>query len=83
MNALPYRLASRTAVPSEPEPAWLDTDLLLPATLLWVVSLVRVVGAVLRHETFGAEATLALVVGLCVPVLLVRASKRPRRLARP
>jgi hypothetical protein len=38
--------------------------------VLWVTSLVRVLGAVHRHEVFGSEATLALLVVALVPKLI-------------
>ncbi|MGD0674580.1 MAG: MYXO-CTERM sorting domain-containing protein [Polyangiaceae bacterium] len=60
MMSSPYRVPGRAEVNRGWEPGVVDVDVLLAACLLGVASLIRVVGAVLRHETFGAEATLAL-----------------------
>jgi hypothetical protein len=76
MNGLSYRSPVRRAKVR----AWgrdpFAADLPLAASLFWVLSLVRVVGAFARHETFGAEATLALMAVLCIPPLLVRRERR-------
>jgi hypothetical protein len=55
-------------------------DLAFVVTLLFVASLVRVVGAVVLGETFGAEATLALffTVG-CVAHVVRRIAQKLRR----
>jgi hypothetical protein len=76
MNALPYRAPMHGAIPCEEGCSRVDADLLFAAALFWVVSLIRVVGAFARHETFGAEATLALIAVLCTPGLLLRRSRR-------
>jgi hypothetical protein len=44
-----------------------DRDLLVVGLLLWVASVVRVVAALLEHEVFGAEASLALVCVVLIP----------------
>ena len=75
MNALPYRSPMRRLVAREWRRDPVAADLLLAAGFFWVLSLIRVVGAFARHETFGAEATLALTV-LCVPRLVVRREQR-------
>jgi hypothetical protein len=62
----PYRLASSSSYARRRASAPTDREVTLVFGLLWLVSLVRVIGAVVRHEVFAAEATLALlaVVGL-------------------
>ena len=75
MKALPYRSPMRRAIAREGRGA-VAADLLPAAALFWVLSVVRVVGAFARHETFGAEATLALMAVLWVPWLLVRRERR-------
>jgi hypothetical protein len=55
-----------------------DRDLLAVAVIFWAVSLGRVVGAIARHEAFGAESTLALMVTLAIPWIIFR-SERPLR----
>jgi hypothetical protein len=57
-----------------------DAHLLVPAALFWAASLVRVVGALARHEAFGTEATLALMAVLWTPWLFVRRERRTRAL---
>ncbi len=57
-------------------PRWRDGDVLVALLVLWVASVVRVVGAGIRHEVFGTEATLALIAFVLVPCVLFRA--RPR-----
>lgn len=54
-----------------------DRDLLPAMALFWAISAVRVVGALLRHEVFGTEATLALMALVAIPcaALLRRRSK--------
>ena len=76
MNALSYRSPMRRAIARERGRDPVAADSLLAAALFWVLSLVRVVGAFARHETFGAEATLALMAVLCIPPLLVRRERR-------
>jgi|HubBroStandDraft_5_1064220.scaffolds.fasta_scaffold64628_2 hypothetical protein len=76
MNALPYRSPMRRASARESGRDPVAGDLLLAAGVFWVLSLMRVVGAFARHETFGAEATLALTAVLCVPRLIDRRERR-------
>lgn len=80
MHRLPYRLPMRSAVPRGSDCTRPDAHLLLPAALFWAISLLRVVGGFVRHETFGAEATLALIAFVCTPWLLVRRKRRTRAL---
>ena len=47
-----------------------DYDLLVVLGLFWALSLVRVSGAMLRHEVFGTEATLALMAIVAIPWLV-------------
>jgi hypothetical protein len=60
-------------------PRWRDGDVLVALLVLWIASVVRVVGASVRHEVFGTEATLAFMSFVLVPCIFFRA--RPRRLA--
>ena len=62
-----------------------EPELLVVLALFWVVSLVRVVGAIVRHEGFGAEATLALMAVLAIPWLTLGryAERRVPRASRP
>ena len=68
---------SGVAVPSPRRarftPLWRNGDVLVGLLLLWVASAVRVVGAAMRHEIFGTEATLALMSLVFVPCVLFRA----------
>ncbi len=50
--------------------AWEGASVPAVVALFWLISLVRVVGALLRHEVFGAEATLALTAVLALPFVL-------------
>jgi hypothetical protein len=53
--------------------AWPDDPALIVALgLFWAVSLVRVVAAVVRRETFDGEATLALMAVVALPWVLAR-----------
>jgi hypothetical protein len=72
MQALPYRTATPPELPGDEERSTAEPDVLFAAGIFWLVSLVRVVGAFLRHETFGAEATLGLMAIIFIPLLLVR-----------
>lgn len=58
--------------------AGLDADLLPLAILLWVGSAVRVGYALLHHEVFRTEATLALACMALIPWLLVVTRRRYR-----
>ncbi len=40
--------------------------------LFWLVSLGRVIAAVVRHEVFGPEASLAMLAVVLVPLIFVR-----------
>ena len=55
-----------------------DADLIPAFALVWVASLVRVVGGFARNEVFGTEATLALLMVIVLPLLLTKAHHRLR-----
>jgi hypothetical protein len=58
---------------SPPLPSrWRDVDVLVALSALWIVSVVRVVGAGAHHEVFGAEATLAFLSMFAIPWIVVR-----------
>jgi len=65
----PYR--SRIAEPARPGTASpkRDHDLLAMGSILWLVAAGRVVVALLHHETFRADATLALIITALIPWL--------------
>jgi hypothetical protein len=63
---------------SEPAPSIIrddagapDDDLVPVYGIVWMASVGRVILAAFRHETFGAEATLALLAVALVPLLLL------------
>jgi hypothetical protein len=63
-----------------PRRAFLSHADLVPAfVLLWIVSVLRVVGGIVRHEAFGAEASLAAMACVGVPWLLVQSWMASRR----
>ena len=64
MTRWAQRWFSRTR---ESEEGFLDADLLPVFGIAWIASVVRVAGAVVLHETFGAEQTLALFCVLLLP----------------
>jgi hypothetical protein len=49
----------------------IDSDIAPALLIVWIVSLLRVAFGVLRHEAFGAEATLALLCVLLIPLLII------------
>jgi hypothetical protein len=49
-----------------------DINLLGVFAVFWVASVARVAAGVLRHEVFGAEATLALMAVVLVPWHVLR-----------
>jgi hypothetical protein len=56
---------------TSPKPSPFESvDLMAMMLVFWAVSLVRVVLAVLRHEKFGGEATLAIITVLVIPGLI-------------
>jgi hypothetical protein len=78
VKSSPYRRQAHTGVGRDRARRWTDVDLLLAAALFWIVSLLRVVGGFLRKETFDAEATLALVVVVGIPWVLLHGRGRSR-----
>jgi hypothetical protein len=56
-----------------------DADVVLAMALLWMLSAIRVVGAVMRREVFGAEASLATVSLVVIPWMLFRRRSGRRR----
>lgn len=79
---MPYR-----SKPTQPRPAMGrglrgDRDLLPIWVLLWVAAASRVVVALVRHESFWAEATLALIVVALIPWLLWSPHTRNRSRSR-
>lgn len=72
----PYRRANTGLAEDSPDN---NGDVTFALAVLLVASLVRVVAAVVLHETFGAEATLAL---LFVMACLVHATRKAARRAR-
>jgi hypothetical protein len=57
-------------VPTRPEvarAARAEGPLIAMLLVFWIVSVVRVAGAILSHEAFGAEATLALMAAVGIP----------------
>jgi hypothetical protein len=55
-----------------------EGPLLAFLAIFWLVSVGRVVGAIAVHETFGGEATLALVAALAMPWATWRGYQRRR-----
>jgi hypothetical protein len=72
----PYRNASQPPPPPLPSDGGDDGVLL---TMNLVIALCRVVPAVVHHERWGAEPTVALLIALTCAVLLVRTAVRSRR----
>jgi hypothetical protein len=59
-GASPYRIAAPPHEEREIVSAWgFDAELRPVAVVLWIGSVIRVVGALYRHEIVGAEVTLA------------------------
>ena len=72
----PYRkLPEVERTPAEPaeDERYPDSDLWPVFIVFWLASVVCVVVALLRHETFGTEATLAALAIVLVPWLMLRA----------
>ncbi|HEX4445285.1 MAG TPA: hypothetical protein VH044_01055 [Polyangiaceae bacterium] len=58
---------------------WMDGDVAAMLLVFWIASVVRVVGAAMHHEVFGAEASLAFMSVVAVPWVLGRAVLRRRQ----
>lgn len=70
MNA-PYRVAGNRETQEKPTALLADLSLIVALGVFWVISVVRVVGAFVRHEVFAAESTLALMAVIGIPLLLL------------
>jgi hypothetical protein len=66
----PYRTPGVRSRLEADEAVPVDGDLALPFFLLWALSVVRVVGAFVRHQTFGGEVTVAILLVAAIPWLL-------------
>ena len=61
MHSSPYRVSSPPPAALEPEGTENHIAEFIPAyAIVWLLSMVRVGGCLLRHDTFGAEPTLAM-----------------------
>jgi hypothetical protein len=56
-----------------------DGSVLAVFAIFWAVSLARVIAAVVRHEVFGGEETLALMAVVAVPWLVLAGGARSQR----
>ena len=71
VQASSYRSDRIRQLPEKPEsPRIRDADLIAPFAVLWLASFVLVMQSIFRHETLGAEPTLALLAVLVLPYLL-------------
>lgn len=75
---MPYRSKLIQSTPTISRSRQGDRDLLPMWVLLWVAAALRVAVAMLHHETFRAEATLALIVAALVPWLVLSSAKAHR-----
>ena len=55
-----------------------DADLIPAFAVVWVASVVRVIGGLALDEVLGSEATLAMLTVIVLPLLLIKAHDRPR-----
>lgn len=71
----PYRsvVACRT-----PEAARTEVELVGPVLAAWVGSAMHVASAVVDHEVFDAELTVASAIAFAAPVVVWRCLRRPR-----
>jgi hypothetical protein len=67
----PYRVAENRKTQEKPTALQTDLSLIVALGLFWVISVVRVTGAFVRHEVFGGESTLALMAVIGIPLLLL------------
>jgi hypothetical protein len=63
-------LRQQPVMPYRDRPRKTGFSLVPMLTIIWVLSLGRVLVALFMHETFGAELTLALVAVAVVPLLM-------------
>jgi hypothetical protein len=73
----PYRALNSTRSPESSRRSG-TSDLVLPFAILWVVSLFRLVTALVSGRTFGTIDTLALAALILLPLALAR-GRRPMR----
>jgi hypothetical protein len=72
MSASPYREAGQSPRKRKPRgPLFEDLSLLAAFGAFWAISLARVAGALARHEIFAGESTLALMVAIGLPLLVL------------
>jgi hypothetical protein len=72
MSASPYRKAGRSPRRRKPRgPLFEDLSLLAAFGAFWATSLARVAGALARHEIFAGESTLALMVVIGLPFVVL------------
>ncbi len=79
MDASPYRNTERATDEHASTESRSDRELLPFLALFWIMSVARVVAAFVRHETFGAEATLAFLAVLLLPLLAKESFTAVRR----
>ena len=70
----PYRSRLTAPLRAQREPPKREHDLTLMGSILWLVAASRVVVALVHHETFHAEATLALIITVLIPWLALSPS---------
>ena len=75
MSPSPYRISesSTTTAAAPRDEASLDVELLPVLGIVWLASVARVVFAFIGHETFGADATLAMLAVVGLPLLALNA----------
>jgi hypothetical protein len=78
MNA-PYRVADNRKTQQKPTALQADLSLIVALGVFWLISVVRVTGAFVRHEVFGGESTLALMAVIGIPLLLLGGRARAAR----
>jgi hypothetical protein len=77
-GAGPYRSGATPPGGAVERGARAEGPLLAMLLVFWVVSVVRVTGAIAMHEPFGAEATLALLAAVGIPWSAWRAYRSGR-----
>ena len=76
MPSLHHLYPRQASVAERPESGWSDRDVRIALALFWIVSVIRVVGGILRKEVFGTEATLAFMTVIGIPLLALGRAKR-------
>lgn len=74
MRSSPYR-ALRSSEPRNLG-SWFDRELVPAFFVFWLLSVARTLMALVNGETFGAETTLAALVTITAPALLLRSFMR-------